>query len=292
MELVKYDAACRAIAEAKTIDDVKEISNRAEAARAYARQAKNRQLELDALEIRTRAERKLGEIIISLKQAHVISGGGARGNKPDRLTMDDLGIDPNISGSAQRLAKIPDPRFTTLMKGWRENAETARSVEVPLQAFRKPSLKGDRQMTSHKLGRHKVDEGDQTARFTTMDGRRVADWRIGELDRLDELAVRVRRCVEVLKSNLPVPNDPLDTMEMIFGTKLLVGILTPIWEQPISQPYTGVESGRPAGQRRICGHCGVSFKPSSGIHKNRPYEGKFCSRSCAGKATASRRCGT
>jgi len=36
--------------------------------RAYARQAKNRELEVDAAEIRMRAERKLGELITAQKE--------------------------------------------------------------------------------------------------------------------------------------------------------------------------------------------------------------------------------
>ena len=61
--LVRYDAACRAVAEARTIDEVQQIAANAEALRAYARQARNRQLEIDAAEIRLRAERRVGELM-------------------------------------------------------------------------------------------------------------------------------------------------------------------------------------------------------------------------------------
>jgi N6-adenosine-specific RNA methylase IME4 len=67
--LIRYDAACKALAAAKRVDDAKNIKDKAEALRAYARQAKNPQLEADAWEIRKRAEDKLGELSAALDKA-------------------------------------------------------------------------------------------------------------------------------------------------------------------------------------------------------------------------------
>jgi N6-adenosine-specific RNA methylase IME4 len=67
--LIKYDAACQAIAEAKRVDDVKDIKDKAEAMRAYARQIKNPQLEADAWEIRKRAEDGIGKLSAALEKS-------------------------------------------------------------------------------------------------------------------------------------------------------------------------------------------------------------------------------
>ena len=81
-ELVKYDAACRAIAEAKGVDEVKDIRDEFKAKQAYARQAKNRQLEADCAEIRFRAARRVGELIKVQKE----TVGLNRGMKGRKLT--------------------------------------------------------------------------------------------------------------------------------------------------------------------------------------------------------------
>lgn len=77
-ELVKYNEACRAIAEAKSIDEAKSIRDKSDAVRAYAKQANNKQLEVDAAEIRLRAERRLGELLRDQPKnpGTIMRGGG------------------------------------------------------------------------------------------------------------------------------------------------------------------------------------------------------------------------
>ena len=75
----------------------------------YARQAKNRGLEVDAAEIRMRAERRLGEIIKLQKDTVGLAQGKRTdlvpsGNQVERPTLADVGIDKKMSSRAQKLA--------------------------------------------------------------------------------------------------------------------------------------------------------------------------------------------
>ena len=131
--LIHYDAACRALAEARNIDEVKELRDKAEAMRAYGRQAKNKTLEIDAAEIRLRAERRLGELIGDQKDLSGLAAGGQYGGrakidgsraepsiKTPKLT--DLGIDKKLSMRAQKIAALPEATFEKELANWRERA--------------------------------------------------------------------------------------------------------------------------------------------------------------------------
>lgn len=60
--LAKWEKAKQAIAECKTIDEAKEIRDKAEALRAYAKQARESlEVQNDIAEIKLRAERRIGE---------------------------------------------------------------------------------------------------------------------------------------------------------------------------------------------------------------------------------------
>jgi len=62
--LIRYETACRAVAAALDVDEAKDFRDKSEAMRAYAKQAKNRVLEVQATELRFRAERRIGELMV------------------------------------------------------------------------------------------------------------------------------------------------------------------------------------------------------------------------------------
>jgi N6-adenosine-specific RNA methylase IME4 len=133
-QLVKYDAACRALAEAVTADEVKHVRDVAMAMRLYAKQAKNKDLEADAYELRVRAERRLGEVIAEQKATVGLNVGGRPSktgtaeepvSKPG--TLAEAGIDKKLSSKAQKISAIPPAAFEEMVAEGRE--EVQRSVE-------------------------------------------------------------------------------------------------------------------------------------------------------------------
>ena len=97
---IKYDAACRAIAAAKSVDEVKRIRDVSIAMRAYARQAENHDMEADAIEIRMRATPPHGWGLREKQRATVglAKGGGdkrsdhrGKRNPSDPTTLSEAG---------------------------------------------------------------------------------------------------------------------------------------------------------------------------------------------------------
>lgn len=127
-QLIKYEAACRALAECKSVDEVTAWANKAAAMQAYGRMAKDKTLESDAAEIRIRAERRLGEMLLSqkadgglnkgqLKQGPVVVADD-HGKSAPKLA--DAGISKDLSSRAQKLAAVPESQFEAELSAKRE----------------------------------------------------------------------------------------------------------------------------------------------------------------------------
>jgi N6-adenosine-specific RNA methylase IME4 len=137
--LVRYDAACKALADATAVDEAKKIRDVAEAMRAYARQAKNKQLEADAWEIRIRAERRIGELIAAQREAEQLNRGGRPSEKPGTKTHpvskaptleEVLGPEhKRIADRSRKYASVPQSEFDSIVADGRERVVSAQRAE-------------------------------------------------------------------------------------------------------------------------------------------------------------------
>ena len=115
-ELEKYDAARHALQAAASVDEVKEIRDKSLALAAYAKQAKDKDLLSWASEIKIRAERRAGELLIDMEKAksnqYTKSARyleSTEQNKPKTLAA--LGISKNQSSHWQSVAAISEENF-------------------------------------------------------------------------------------------------------------------------------------------------------------------------------------
>ncbi len=152
--LIKYEAACRAIAECKAVDEVKTWADKAAAMQAYGRMAKDKTLEVDAAEIRIRAERRLGQMLAEQKAAGGLStgaaGAGINQHTPREVrspvttapTLAQAGISKDLSSRAQKLAAVPEAEFEAELaaKRARDQQEGAR-VSARLEAAGERAMK-------------------------------------------------------------------------------------------------------------------------------------------------------
>ena len=117
--LAKLDKATQMLAEAKSLDEVKNIMDVAEAARTYARAAK---LGLDAqnhaAEVKIRAERKAGDLLLQLERSNHDRGNQYKAKFQDgiqpseyREVLDEQDIPTTTAHRWQQAAQIPEKTF-------------------------------------------------------------------------------------------------------------------------------------------------------------------------------------
>ena len=129
------ETACQALAEARTVAEVRDIHDTAVDAAAYARLAKNRELEADAIEIRMRATRRLDQ----LRQAQKETVGLAKpGRKKNGLrenpipTLASQGLDKNLAHQARLLGAMDEAAFARKVAEARDGVfrRAAREAEI------------------------------------------------------------------------------------------------------------------------------------------------------------------
>ena len=111
---------CGALAKAVRVDEVKNIRDKSIAMRAYAKQAQDRELIGYATEIKMRAERRAGQLLMEMEK----NKGGLPGRTglKSRSVLDtapklrDIGVSKNQSSRWQKLADMSADRFEGIVE--------------------------------------------------------------------------------------------------------------------------------------------------------------------------------
>ena len=117
-ELVLLTNVQKALAEARSVDEVRHLRDQASAVRAYARKAKlGQDILVDAAAIKLRAERRLGQILLQTELAKASPGNQHTGNAElsasgnPMVTLKELGLTKSDSSRSQQVAGLAEEVF-------------------------------------------------------------------------------------------------------------------------------------------------------------------------------------
>jgi len=114
--LTFFNRARQALAKAVSLDEVKEIRDKAEALRVYAKQAgEAADMERQCAEIRLRAERRIGALL-----AETVKPGNPQLSREVTIGLSELGITRNQSSKWQLAATLPEAEFERYVSTARE----------------------------------------------------------------------------------------------------------------------------------------------------------------------------
>ncbi|APZ96362.1 hypothetical protein [Fuerstiella marisgermanici] len=121
-ELALLNQAHAALMEACTVEEVRDVRDRAEAVRSYAKKARlGREMVVEASALRLRSERRLGQLLQQLPLAKASRGNqysadDDQDNPESQIRLQDVGITKSDSSRLQRIAAVPEDRFQTYVK--------------------------------------------------------------------------------------------------------------------------------------------------------------------------------
>ena|SRR3990167_799429 len=140
-ELVKLSAARRAVAEARSVDELKNIRNQAEAIRYAAIQA-GMGLDIinDAAEIKLRAERKAGGLLAEMEKQHGARDGKTGLQSVTPLKLEDVGVTKGESHRWQAIAAVPQEAFDEQIENIKAASERLTTAGMVRLARQDPAL--------------------------------------------------------------------------------------------------------------------------------------------------------
>jgi hypothetical protein len=138
---------CRAIAEAHRVDEAKDYRDKAEALRAYAKQANNRDAEVQFAEIKVRAEMKCGELLRDMAERGDRAGRGEKREMSHAATLGDIGITRDESSRFQQAASAP-------REAVEEAFAEARRTQVPVTSAQVRALTKQPEFTPDQRADH------------------------------------------------------------------------------------------------------------------------------------------
>lgn len=168
--LARLSVAERALAEAKTLNEIKQIRDLAAAAEAYTKAAKlGIRAQNHAGEIKLRAERKAGELLAQLERDDLSNGGDAKSafhiEKPIseyRAVLTENEVPPVTAWRWQRLAELPEEKFEEFIAEKEEidDAITSAALFRFTQEYKRQQMVEQKRNQPWPNGRYRVIYAD------------------------------------------------------------------------------------------------------------------------------------
>lgn len=151
-EMALLASAHQALAEAKTVDEVKNLRDKADAVRHYARQAKlGQELVIEAAVVKLRAERRIGQILRETPLATGVQGNQHDESlgEPNGVLLHDVGISKSDSSRMQRIATLAEEIFESYIQAEVESRREPTSAGV-MRLIRSEKPVSPQTVTEHR----------------------------------------------------------------------------------------------------------------------------------------------
>lgn len=214
--LAKYDQARQALAACRNVDEIKDIRDKSEAMRLYAKQAQDTELEQWAAEIKFRAQRAIGELSATLPTQKGGFGIVPTGGKHKAEVLEEAGISTSTANRYEKLAAIPEPVIEEIIAKSKEagkpvSAKAVMAIVAPKPAPRAPAPASAPEqagpVTPPSLVQQAIDQQDAAAP-SDEPGQEAADSE-ADPDPFDQLLADFR-ALELERDELLVKNAALE----------------------------------------------------------------------------------